>query len=76
MTQNWQNNYGIFPTIYVRILGLGSVALTLDVSGLGLLALRPLALITSLHSNDIIYMIPVAWESEPGIIYVDSAAQP
>jgi len=38
MTQNWRINCGILPTIYVRILGLGlgSVALTLHVSGLGL----------------------------------------
>jgi len=40
MTQNWQINCGILPTIYVRILGLGiglgSVSLALHVSGLGL----------------------------------------
>jgi len=52
MTQNLQINCGIFPTIYVHILGLGlgSVALALHVSGLGLLALAltPLALLTSL----------------------------
>jgi len=37
MTQNWQINCGIFPTIYVRILRLGleSVALALYVFGLG-----------------------------------------
>ena len=38
MTQNWQINCGIFPTIYVCILrlGIGSVELALHVSGLGL----------------------------------------
>jgi len=46
MTQNWQINCGIFLTIYVRILGLGSVALAL--------ALTPLALLTSLATAYII----------------------
>jgi len=56
MTQR-QINCSIFPTLYVRILGLGlgSVALALHVSGLGLgllaLALTPLALLTSLSAG-------------------------
>ena len=52
MTQNWQINSGTFPTIYVRILGLGLTSVAL--------ALTPLALLTSLLLISYIIVIRTA----------------
>ena len=48
MTQNRQINCGIFPTIYVRIVGLGLTYFWLGLGSLAV-ALTPLALLTSLY---------------------------